>query len=378
MMQWFAQILRVHPATIALTLLTILAGCNQKETKIASPPPAVTVVRVVSEDIRPSLSFSGRIEAKDKVDLRARVDGFLEKRLFTEGADVKEGDLLFTIEKGMYQAAVDEIKGTIERAQASLQLADIDVDRQRTLVARQAASQSQLDNAVAKQGQARGELAQQQAALEKAELNLSYTDIRSPISGRIGRSTFSVGNFVGPASGTLATIVSQDPIYVTFPVSQREILAIRKVEDLDNAATQAIVHVQLADGSQYPDPGVLNFIDVTVNPGTDTVLVRASLPNPKRILVDGQLVTAVAESGKAQPALVIPQAATQVDQAGTYVLLVDQSDKTEVRRIETGSQQGAMVVVTKGLNAGERIILEGVQKVRPGQTVQATEVEARR
>lgn len=376
MTEWFVQRRRMHPATAALALLTILAGCTEKQAQTTRPTPVVTVVKAVSEDIRPSLSFSGRVEAKDKVALRARVDGFLEKRLFTEGADVHKGDLLFTIEKGMYQAAVDEIKGTIEKAQASLELADINVRRQRTLVARQAASQAQLDDAIAKQGRARGDLAQQKAALEKADLNLSYTDIRAPISGRIGRSAFSVGNFVGPASGTLATIVTQDPIYVTFPVSQREILAIRKAEGLDRSTRQAIIHVRLADGSQYPEPGKLDFVDVTVNPGTDTVLVRAALPNPKRILTDGQLVTVLAESGKAEPVVVIPQAATQVDQVGTYVLAVDQSNKVQIRRIETGAQRGAMVVVTKGLAAGERVIVEGIQKVRPGQVVQATEVKA--
>lgn len=357
-------------------LLLVLADCGErKELQSAPPAPAVTVTKVVTQDIRPALLFTGRVQAKDKVELRARIDGFLEKRLFVEGADVKIGDLLFTIEKGMYQAAVDEIKGTIEKARAALTLADIEVSRQTTLLARDVGAQARVDEAVAKQGQARGDLAQQKAALEKAELNLSYTDIRAPIDGRIGLSVFSVGNFVSPGSGVLATIVSQDPIYVTFPVTQREMLAVRKTQGLEKTTTDTIIYIQLADGSRYSEPGKPNFIDVTVNQGTDTVQVRATFANPNRILVDGQLVTVVAESGTAEPALLIPQAATQVDQAGIFVLVVDQANKVEVRRIETSIQHGAMVVVEKGLQADERIIVEGIQKVRPGQVVQATEIK---
>ena len=363
-------------ATAVFGFLLILAGCGeQRETQTAPLAPAVTVAKVVMQDIRPALSFTGRVQAKDKVDLRARIDGFLEKRLFVEGADVKTNDLLFAIEKGMYQAAVDEIKGTVEKAQAALKLADIEVSRQTTLLARDVGAQARVDEAVAKQGQARGDLAQQKAALEKAELNLSYTDIRAPIDGRIGLSTFSVGNFVSPASGTLATIVSQDPIYVSFPVTQREILAIRKEQSLNKVTAEAIIYIRLADGTRYAQPGKPNFIDVTVNQGTDTVQIRASFANRDRVLVDGQLVNVIAESGKAEPALFVPQAATQADQAGIFVLVLDQQNKVEVRRIETGIQRGAMITVEKGLSEGERIIVEGIQKVRPGQVVQATEIK---
>jgi membrane fusion protein (multidrug efflux system) len=365
-------------AATASAVALALVGCGdgqQANPAASAPPPAVTVVKVVAEDIRPTTSFTGRVEAKEKVELRARVDGFLEKRLFEEGADVKESDLLFVIEKGLYQAAVDQDQAGLEKAQAVLKLADIEIERQTQLVQRSVGTQAKLDEVTAKQGEARGEVLAQKAALEKAQLQLSYTDIRAPIAGRIGRASVSIGNFVSPASGVLATIVSQNPIYVSFPVTQREVLAVRKEESGSGKPGEYVIYLRLADGSRYAQSGKLNFLDVTVNQGTDTVQVRATFPNPDRILVDGQLVAVVAESGKAENALLVPQQALQVDQTGPYVLVVDKDNKVQVRRIELGDGHGASTVVTKGLTADERVITEGIQKVRPGQVVQATEVK---
>jgi membrane fusion protein (multidrug efflux system) len=331
------------------------------------------VVAVAQEDIKPTVTFTGRVQARDKVELRARVEGFLQKRLFEEGQDVKEGDLLFVIEPDSYKASVDEIKASIQKAEAALTLASIEVDRASQLVQRQTGTQQRLDEANAKQADARGELARQQAALEKAELQLSYTEIRAPIAGRIGRATVSVGNFVGPSTGPLATIVRQDPIYVSFPVTQREMLEVRKDE---KAGEEPTIYLRLADGTRYAQAGKVNFVDVTVNPGTDTVLVRAQFPNPDRILVDGQLVTVLVEEGSAQTALLIPQRAIQIDQSGAFVLVVDSANKVVVRRVEVDQGPGAQLIVIKGLKAGEKVITEGVQKVRPGQVVQATEVKS--
>ena len=364
-----------HAITVFGVTLT-LAGCGDSQQ--VNPPsvsaPAVTVIKVEAAEVRPSASFTGRVEAMFKVDLRARVDGFLEKRLFREGADVKEGDLLFEIEKGIYQAAVDEAKAGIATADATLKLANIEVGRQTELMQKSVSAQARLDEATAKQGESRGNLLAQQAALEKAKLNLSYTDIKAPIAGRIGKANISVGNFVSPNSGTLATIVSQDPIYVSFPISQRQMLAVRKEQETAKPADYTI-YVQLADGSRYEQPGKLNFVDVTVNQGTDTVLVRAIFPNPNRILVDGQLVTVVAELGKGESTLQVPQQALQIDQSGTFVLAVDKDNKIQIRRIETRPGVGTNVSVVKGLSAGELVVTEGIQRVRPGQVVQATEAK---
>ncbi|KQV20808.1 hypothetical protein ASC97_28655 [Rhizobium sp. Root1203] len=362
------------------TIATTLNAAGQDAGKPAVAPPSVTVVAVVEKDIRPSISFTGRVEAIDKVDLRARVDGFLEKKLFTEGQDVKAGDLLFVMEKGQYEAAVAQAQGNLEAAQALLSLAEVEVKRQTDLVAKSAAPQSQLDLARAKQQQATGQMDQLHAALTQAELNLSYTNIRTPIAGRIGRSLYSVGNFIGPSSNALATVVSQDPIYVTFSVSQREILAVR--EKLGNSGklgdqvNSAVVLVQLADGTQYPQPGKIDFVDVTVNQGTDSVPVRATFPNPQRILIDGQLVNVVVQGAAPEAALVVPQSAIQIDQGGSFALVVNKENKIEVRYIQPGRMEGADATVTKGLAAGDLVVTEGIQKVRPGQVVAPVEVKS--
>jgi membrane fusion protein (multidrug efflux system) len=362
-------------AAIVVCAVLLVAGCGDNKQPIpaaSAPPPAVTVVKVTAAEIKPTTTFTGRIEARNKVDLRARVDGFLEKRLFTEGADVAESELLFAIEKGLYQAAVDQAKAALETAESTLKLADLDVDRQTQLFQRNVTAQATLDQATAKQGEARGNMLAQKAALEKAELQLSYTDIKSPISGRIGRASVSVGNFVSPSNGALATVVSQDPIYASFPVTQREMLAVRKQQAASKAG-EYVIYVQLADGSRYPGAGKIDFLDNTVNQGTDTVQVRALFANPDRVLVDGQLVTVVAEEGKGESALVVPQQALQVDQTGPYVLVVDKDNKIQIRRVETDVARGVNIVIRKGLAADELIVTEGIQRVRPGQVVAPTE-----
>jgi membrane fusion protein (multidrug efflux system) len=360
-------------AAVVIAAVSI-SGCGQsQQAEAPAPPPAVTVVAVVKQDIKPTATFTGRVQARDKVELRARVEGFLQKRLFTEGQDVKEGELLFVIEQEPYKATISEIKANIEKAQAQLSLANVEFERASQLVARQTGTQQRLDEATAKQADARGELARLKASLEKAELQLSYTEIIAPLAGRIGRATVSVGNFVGPQSGPLATIVRQDPIYVSFPVTQREMLEVRKDE---KAGENPTIYLKLADGTRYDQPGKVNFVDVTVNPGTDTVQVRAQFPNPDRLLVDGQLVSVVVEEGTARTALLIPQRAIQIDQAGAFVLVVDSANKVEVRRVEVDQGPGSQLIVLKGLTAGEKVITEGVQKVRPGQVVEATEVKS--
>jgi membrane fusion protein, multidrug efflux system len=368
-----------YAALIAPPLLLALAGlaaCEKPEQQAAvqAQPPAVIVAKVIRSEVTPSSTFTGRIEAVDKVDLRARVSGFIEQQQFKEGADVKAGDLMFTLEKDEYQAQINQIKATIARAEAALQLADIETSRQSTLVKKEVKAQSTLDIALAEQAQSRADVERQKAELQKAELDLKYTDIVSPISGRVGRAIFSVGDFVGPDSGTLTTIVSQDPIYVTFPVSQRELMQVRReAQAAGTDPSSMTVKVRLADNTIYEHAGKLNFVDVQVSTSTDTISIRAELPNPDRLLVDGQLVTAVVESAKPETVLEIPVSALQVDQAGRYVLVVDKENKVEIRRVEVDRIYQGNIGITKGLAEGELVIIEGVQKVRPQQAVQPTE-----
>lgn len=357
----------------------LLSACDKSEQQTAAPPPppAVTVVKVARAEITPSSTFTGRIEAVDKVDLRARVQGFIEKRLFEEGADVKEGDLLFALDKAPFQTEIDRINAEIAGAEAALKVASLSVQRQSTLVKKEVAAVAVLDQVTAKQSEAQAQLQSQQAALEKAKLDLGYTDIRAPMAGRIGKATYSIGDLVGPGSETLATIVSQDPINVTFPVSQRELLDVRKQAEANGTDPRAVrVKVRLANGSMYDQIGTINFIDVTVSTTTDTIAIRAQLPNPKRLLIDGQLVTAVVEAAKPESALVIPTPALQIDQTGRFVLVVGADNKVEVRRIEIDRGYEGNIVVTKGLKEGERVITIGAQKVRPQQVVEPTEASA--
>jgi membrane fusion protein (multidrug efflux system) len=361
----------------ASTLTVLLAGCDSEPQPApqaaVAPPPSVTVVKAEVQDLRPSFRFNGRVTAVDKVDLLARIDGFLETRNFTEGQDVKTGDLLFVIEKAPYAARVASARGAVETAQARLERTEIEYERQATLVRKDVAARSKLDDATAARDEARGELNRLKADLQQAELQLGYTDIRAPISGRIGRSQFAPGSFVSPSSGTLATIVSQDPIDVVFPVTQREITAVREQRG-GGTATDVAVYLLLGKDKRYAHAGRINFVDVSVNAGTDSVEIRASFPNPERLLVDGQLVTAVVEDDKALPSLVIPQVAIQIDQSGPYVLVVGAENKIEVRRVVPGAIAGMGIAIGEGLKAGEMVVTEGVQKVRPGQTVQPTVV----
>lgn len=373
-----AQAACSRAALISLVLgFAVLAGTAGAQQSAGTVTPAVTVSKVERRDVTPSTSFTGRIEAIDKVDLRARVEGFLEKQLFTEGQEVKDGDLLYMIERAPYTAEIETVEAAIARAQATLDRAELERRRQAELVRKQAAAQARLDDATAAASEARADLRRQQANLTTAELNLGYTEIKAPIAGRIGRSNFAVGNFVGPQSGTLATIVSQDPMYVTFPVTQRQLLAVRKDAAAASGDPRNIaVKIRLADGALYEELGRLNFVDVQFNAGTDTVQVRATLPNPEGILVDGQLVTVLVQTAQPQAALLIPQQAVQVDQAGRYVLKVDAGNKVQVQRITIGPEQDSSYVVTNGLVEGERVITEGLQKVRPGMVVNAAEAPA--
>ncbi len=352
-----------------------LVGCDDESnvpTAVALPP-AVTVAEAVLKDVTSTAGFVGRVKAVDQVDLRARVSGFLEKRLFTEGQQVEIGQLLYVIETAPYEAVVAQRQADVTRAQAEVVNTSLQLERAQELVKRNNIPQATVDERAAADAVARANVEQAKAALRSAEIDLDYTSILAPVAGQIGLANYTEGNFVGPDSGTLATIVSRDPIYATFPVSQRELLEVRR-----RAAARGqdpggvVVRLALADGSAYPQPGKVNFVDVTVDPGTDTLTVRAEFSNPDGLLVDGQFVTVTVEGEQAQPSVVVPQVAIQADQAGLYVLVVGADKKVEVRRIETGPGRAGEMVVEKGLQEGEQVIVQGLQKVRPGQIVEPT------
>ena len=357
---------------LSLGLVLILAGCEDKK-QAAAPPPAVGVRPAALKGVSQSFEFVGRIKAVDKVDVRARVEGFLDKVLFREGQDVKAGELLYQLEKVQFQAQVDQAKANLASAEAEATNANLQYGRQLELSRQKWSPQSVVDQNKAALDTGQAKVLQMRAALTQAEVNLGYTDIRSPIDGRIGRHVYTLGNLVNPASGVLATIVSQDPMYVLFPVSVRDLELIREARRQEDGGLAKIeIRVRLANGAEYPQRGVWNLTDPQADQQTDTVIMRATIPNPDRRLIDGQFVTAIIRGRQEQPRLVVPQAALQIDQSGYYVLVVDDQHKVEQRRVQTGPDQGTDVVVTSGLREGERVIVDGVQKVRPGQIVQET------
>ncbi len=351
--------------------LLFLGACEQQTAAPELPPPAVTVVVAAQKDITPSFEFIGRVEAIDKVDLRARVEGVLEERLFTEGDYVEKGQLLFVIEKGLYEAAVEMAKADVAQAEATLIEANLKLKRVQDAVQTGAVSAQELDQAVAAQKRAEAEVMAAEAALRRAQLDLGYTEVKAPVRGKIGRAAYTVGNLVGPESGSLAHIVSIDPIYVNFPVSQRDVLELQRERLASGPDMEKLIvpTLRLSDGEPYQHPGELDFIDPRVDPETDTRMVRVVFANPDELLVDGQFVTVVLRREERIRKLVVPQAAVQQDQAGPFVVVVTPDNKAEIRRVETGLREGVDWVIEAGLSDGELVIVEGLQKVRPGSTV---------
>lgn len=354
----------------------VLVGCDRDPRSVsATPPPPPTVIAAPAQvgTVEDEADFIGRVVAIDKVELRARVQGFLQQRAFTEGQTVAIGALLFQIEPEPYEAIVVQRQADLAKAQADEINANAQLKRGQELLAQKNIAQSRVDELQAAESIAQAGIAQARAALAAAELDLSYTRIAAPVAGRIGLANYTVGNLVGPSSGPLATIVSRDPIHVRFPVTQRELLeARRRIEDDGGEARDLVAHLRLPDGSTYEHAGHLDFVDVTTDPGTDSVTLRVQIPNPDGILVDGQYVGVSLQTSEPTSAILIPQSALQVDQQGVFVLIVDADRKAQVRRLQTGANHGSNVVVTQGLTEGELVIVEGIQKVRPGEAVIAT------
>jgi len=334
--------------------------------------PAVVPVGTVVAERRPvskSLDFVGRVDAINRVEVKARITGFLEAVLFKEGDIVKEGDPLYRIEKGQFEAAVKQAQGTLERSKAAKVLSTIQLQRAEELLARNTGTAVARDQAFAADQQAAGQILSDEATLQTAQINLGYTEITAPIAGKVGRTALTKGNVVGPDSGRLTVIVSQDPMYVTFPVSERELMRAKEAgQKVDLRGIN--VRIRFADGTLYDQTGQVDFVDVTVDRSTDTVIARAVMPNPAGSLTDGQLVRVALETGKPEEKIVVPQAALIADQEGIYVFVVDDG-KVAVRRLKVSGELGPDVIVEDGLKGGELIIVEGLQSIRPGAPVRA-------
>jgi membrane fusion protein (multidrug efflux system) len=339
------------------------------QTKQETPAVPVGVVAAEKKPVTKGFDFVGRVQAVNRVEVRARVTGYLEDVLFKEGDLIQEGAPLYRIEKGLFEAAVGQAEGALERSKSSKALSALQLARAEDLLAKSSGTAVARDQALAADQSAQGQITTDEANLQTAKINLGYTSINSPVTGKVGKTNITKGNVVGPDSGPLTVIVSQDPMYVSFPVSQRELLRAREVgHKID--VTDIRASLRFADGSSYKPVGKINFVDVSVDRSTDTVLVRATFPNPDGDLVDGQFARVGLEIGTPEEKIVIPQAALISDQAGVYVFVVSDG-KAEIRRVKPAGESGTGVIIEQGLNAGEPVIIEGLQAMRPGAPVQA-------
>lgn len=359
---------RFDLAIVTATSALLLAACGQSapQQQQAAPPPSVVVEPVALHDLAEEQSFTGRIEAIDKVQIRARVQGYLKARNFEEGAEVKKDELLFEIEPEPFELAVSQAAANLANSEAAQTLAEQTYQRALDLADRGTASKASLDSAQAALSQAQANVKARQAELQTAELNLSYTRIKAPMPGRIGRSAYSVGNLVGPDSGSLALLVKQDPVYVTFPVPYSLILRVKKGGRSEDGV---YIKLRLADGTMYEPEGQIAFEDVQATSSTDSVTIRGTITNPKRLLIDQQLVNVFVIRRQPDKKLVVSQSALLMDQQGPYVLAVDAQNKVAIKRITVGEQRGSLIVVDSGLAADERVIVSGHQKARPGAAV---------
>ncbi|UEM22134.1 efflux RND transporter periplasmic adaptor subunit [Skermanella mucosa] len=364
--------------------LLFLAACDQggdqaqgNAQQQPQQPVPVGVVEVRLEAVTLGETFVGRIEAIQRVELRARVTGFLEERLFREGETVEQGTPLFRIEPEIYEAVVEQRRADLARAEAEQENAIVQLRRAQELVQRNNIPEATVDERQAAARTAEAGVLQARAALRQAEIDLGYTEIRSPIAGRIGQALFDVGDLVNPESGALAELVTQDPVYVLFQVSQRTLLDAQQAAGAQGLNPDSfVVRVLLPDGSEYRYQGKVNFVGITVSQQTDTVPVRAELPNPEGLLRDGQFVRVLIQPAEPEQAITIPQAAIQADQQGNFVLGVDGENKVRIQRVETGEtlDQGR-VVVRSGLQQGDRVIIQGIQQVRPGAPVDPSPID---
>ena len=364
---------RVYSVLFALVLMWLfpVGALSGPPGPGGGPPPLVTVAKVTEQDVNPPAEYVGHVEAVQTVDLRARIEGFLEQVKFKEGSDVRAGELLYVIEKAPYQAKVDADTATVTQATATFTKARQYLERVRT-VRSGGVSQSDIDDAVAEELRARGELEQAKANLKRSQLDLGYTMVKAPITGRIGQTAFTRGNLVNPASGPLARIVQTDPIRVVYSISENDLDAVKMaLKDAAGSKKHSMLtpRIKLPEGQIFNTAGQIDFVDNTVDPGTGTIAVWALFDNPDGILLPGQYVTVLVARSQPELITVVPQSAVLEDHDGRYVLVVTDQNQVAMRRVETGPVIGPNWSITSGLAVNENVIIEGVQKVRPGQLV---------
>lgn len=345
----------------------LMSGCGKEDApKAKAALTEVTVAAVTSGDVPRVLDTVGNIAAVNTVDVRARVEGYLIERGFTEGDLVEKDALLYVIDPKQFQAAVTEYEGRLASAQAVLDKASRDVRRYHTLVAKGDVSRETYDTFVEAERKAKADVKTESAALDQARLNLGYTRITAPVAGRIGKTEVNVGNLVGAAGvSKLATIVQVDPIYVYFSPSADHLPTITAAQK-DKPLS---VNLVLSGETAYPHPGTVDFIDTTVDPTTNTIKLRAVVPNPDGALLPGEFAQVRLHAGTRADSLQVPQEALKENQDGFLVYVVDDKDTVDTAAVQTGPAYENKRIITSGLKAGDRVIVSGVQHVKPGDKV---------
>jgi membrane fusion protein (multidrug efflux system) len=362
-------------ALAALSLLMLSACGGGDEPQGAPPPPEVGVVVVQPAVVPVQMDLVGRLAPFRSADVRARVPGVLQKRVYEEGSDVREGQVLFQIEPSQLQAATGQAQAALAAAQASYANAKVAADRARQLAPQKFVSQSDLDNAQAAERSAAAAVKQAQAALANARINQGYATVRAPISGRAGKQQVTEGALVGEGTATLLTTVDQiDPLYVNFSLGVTELQQIRSTRT-NQGATE--VQVILPDGTPYAHTGTLDFAGDVVDPATGAIALRARVPNSDKTLLPGTYVTLKATLGQQPNAFRVPQAALQRDAAGSYLLVVGSDGKVVRKDVTADRQQGPDWIISKGLTAGDRVIVSGLQRAQPGQPVKAVPADGK-
>jgi membrane fusion protein (multidrug efflux system) len=366
-----------YPAVLTGLVLGLLVGAPGAAQQASSTPPAVGVVAATRQPITQSTEYIGRIQATRRVNLVARVGAFLDQCLFTEGVEVKQGDLLYRLEQGPFQADVQVKEATVAQFKAQLQNAQVTLGRAQTLLGGPAGQQSTVDAALANHKALQAQVLGAEGQLQQSQINLGYSEIRAPIDGKIGRTAVTSGNYVNTGTGALVSIVSQDPMYVLFPISTRNVIELRRRST--GRAGAGVIKLRLPDGQLYNQVGKLDFVDNTVSANTDTMILRGVVPNPAlantnvttgtRELVDGELVTVILEDAQPTESLAVPRAAVLTDQRGDYVYVVGADNRAQQRRIQLGQSTATAATVMGGLNEGENVVVDGVQRVRAGQAV---------